>query len=727
VGAPSGGGRAPGGGGGGGGGGSGPLRIEEIDDSGRVVAPPPLHLPAWREDSLLPEGALAPAMLAALEATPALFSPAVVAALEVSSSGGGAGPSAPPPSSPSGAGGGALRGLSRDELVIFSGAEEDAGTIGADYVLPKSEVALRGAEELKWQKKASAAYAPLWTAEESTAFVATLLSALEAHPEWLGGGEGGEVGDLPPAAWLYVLQACAQINPARSASDVRDQYDVVRAAGDAHWAGVVTEALKKLGVGSVPRAAPAPTPPSAPAPAPAGDGAMAVEGAPAPAARAAPPSPPRARAAFDAPALSAAVARVLARLPWRPESAALTRRYSAPNRLLEKSKATLEWEGQVTTAEVAMRAVGGRAVTLGHDRRRRAYYVFGPCPTEVWVEDAPPLRTSPLLCAPGAPGVREALAAPRRWRVVGTSAALSALLDWLLAGGEREGPLRDALLRLSPLLTAGMAAAGVAAPAPAPAIDPAPVPAPAPASSPTPPPLPLSQCCFCGGLSGALGALTLVHCHITHVSFPVSSSRAVSGPAFAAHTAGAWEAARGRPVVRALAVVTAAQAGVGGPLPAPALRALVAAAAATYGAPLDALAEALDPRLLRLKRFALAIGGALDFLRLRNPAHWPPAARAQWAHAVASSLNAGELLRAMGVLEGALRADDIAGAAAAVGPLLQHKPLLDAWLPPWYLQCVPSTAAAAAVPTIAAVALRLHALQRALAPCSHEQVKVYPA
>ena len=56
---------------------------------------------------------------------------------------------------------------------------------------------------------------------------------------------GGEVGDLPPAAWLYVLQACAQINPARSASDVRDRYDVVRAAGDAHWAGVVTEAARR--------------------------------------------------------------------------------------------------------------------------------------------------------------------------------------------------------------------------------------------------------------------------------------------------------------------------------------------------------------------------------------------------------------------------------------------------------------------------------------------------
>jgi hypothetical protein len=36
-------------------------------------------------------------------------------------------------------------------------------------------------------------------------------------------------------------------------------------------------------------------------------------------------------------------------------------------------------------------------------------------------------------------------------------------------------------------------------------------------------------------------------------------------------------------------------------------------------------------------------------------------------------------------------------------------------------------AAAQAVPTLAALALRLHALQRALAPCSHEQMKTYPA
>ena len=367
-----------------------------------------------------------------------------------------------------------------------------------------------------------------------------------------------------------------------------------------------------------------------------------------------------------------------------------------------------------------MRAVGGRAAPLGMDRRGRTFYVFGPCPTEVWVEDPAPSHNPPLK--PGDPDCMIAIRARRKWTVVRSAKGLADLCAWLHPGGEREGPLRDAITRIMPLLLAGLQLSP--APPPRHLLQVQLLPA-----SPAPPALFPSarQCSFCGGLSGPVGSLLLQHCHVTHVSFPVSSTRGLSGPAFAAHTAAAWEAAATRPVARAVAVLTAAQCAAEAPLPQSAVRALVAAAAASLGAPLDALAEALDPRLLRLKRLSLAIAGAVDFSRLRCPAHWPPSARAQWAHAVTSAHSAAELLTALGALEAALRADDVYAAAAANGGQHVHRPLLDAWLPPWYLQCVPSAGAALAVPTLAAVALRLHALQRALAPCSHAALRVHPA
>jgi hypothetical protein len=43
-----------------------------------------------------------------------------------------------------------------------------------------------------------------------------------------------------------------------------------------------------------------------------------------------------------------------------------------------------------------------------------------------------------------------------------------------------------------------------------------------------------------------------------------------------------------------------------------------------------------------------------------------------------------------------------------------HRAPPDAWLPLWYLATVPSAAAAAGVPTLAAATLRVHALHRAL-------------
>jgi hypothetical protein len=75
-----------------------------------------------------------------------------------------------------------------------------------------------------------------------------------------------------------------------------------------------------------------------------------------------------------------------------------------------------------------------------------------------------------------------------------------------------------------------------------------------------------------------------------------------------------------------------------------------------------------------------------------------------------------------------LRADDLlqlagsavwrpqAGLPAAAAGCRRAR--LEPWLPPWFLECVPSISAASAVPTCAALALRLHALQRALLPNS---------
>jgi len=151
----------------------------------------------------------------------------------------------------------------------------------------------------------------------------------------------------------------------------------------------------------------------------------------------------------------------------------------------------------------------------------------------------------------------------------------------------------------------------------------------------------------------------------------------------------------------------------------------LAGVAGALGCDVKALGDALDPRLLRLKRLAQAIGSNLDFTRLFNPASWPPSARGEWGHAVLTAATVPALLDALGRLEDALRADDLARAAYILEIPAAYRALPDCWLPPWFLQCVPSIAAAKAVPTLAACALRLHALQRALAPCS--LLKVYPA
>jgi hypothetical protein len=146
------------------------------------------------------------------------------------------------------------------------------------------------------------------------------------------------------------------------------------------------------------------------------------------------------------------------------------------------------------------------------------------------------------------------------------------------------------------------------------------------------------------------------------------------------------------------------------------LAGLIAGVAKATGAPLEEVVAALDPRLLRLKRLALAIAQNVDFSRLHKHSSWPPTARAQWAHTLLTSTSLASLLSTLGVFEKALRADDLAAAGGTFFPLPS------AFLPPWYHICVPSITAALAVPTVAAITLRLQALQRALAPCSLSKV-----
>jgi hypothetical protein len=70
-------------------------------------------------------------------------------------------------------------------------------------------------------------------------------------------------------------------------------------------------------------------------------------------------------------------------IPVRPLT---TEDRSAENaRVLEYNRGTLDWEAKMTTAEVAMSSLGGRAFVLGEDRWGMSYFVLGAHDSCVWV------------------------------------------------------------------------------------------------------------------------------------------------------------------------------------------------------------------------------------------------------------------------------------------------------------------------------------------------------
>ena len=303
--------------------------------------------------------------------------------------------------------------------------------------------------------------------------------------------------------------------------------------------------------------------------------------------------------------------------------------------------------------------------------------------------------------------------ADRVWSVVDTPDGLEALLKWLNGVGQGDAALRDALCRRRPLLVAAMNARDAAQTfmSALSSSSSSSSTAALPATSSSPSTIPLNLCAFCGGASGYVRGVALAHDPISHISYPLGAGAlAAARAAFATTVSESWAAAPA--VARAIAIVCSEN-------PAPktiaSASALIARACAATATPPASLAAALDPRLRRLKRTALSIANNVDWAKLHSPCSWTPAARAAWTHSVVSSLSLSSLLASLGTLEAALRADDKAAAAATVTP---HRAPSDAWLPTWYLQTVPSAAAAAAAPTLAALALRLHALQRATAPKS---------
>jgi hypothetical protein len=239
-----------------------------------------------------------------------------------------------------------------------------------------------------------------------------------------------------------------------------------------------------------------------------------------------------------------------------------------------------------------------------------------------------------------------------------------------------------------------------------------------------------------------------VHCFLCHLSFTVSDSAAAqqaSAGAFKRHVSACWAAHAAQPSTRALAVVCARAAAGGGAAPAAVVSEAVAAAvAAGPGGPPAAvsasrvaedLAAALDPRLLRLKRLLLSLAASVDWSKhLRQTSSWPPAARVQWARDLSTARSVGQLIDAMGTFETALRHDDGQPSSsfsvlalgmtekeqtdwwgeAASAALLSSASPSEAWLPPWYLESVPSIGSGKAVPTYSAAALRVHALAAAL-------------
>lgn len=443
---------------------------------------------------------------------------------------------------------------------------------------------------------------------------------------------------------------------------------------------------------------------------------------------------------------------------WYPRPAIY--RWSESARRMEVSKAVLDWENQVAPAELAVMALGGRGIAMGCDRKGRTFYAFGALPSEVWVQGPSLITDSALYSSPDASTAGSYGNKPHEWGVYDTPSSYDAVVSYLNGQGACEGPLRDAMLRRRPLIVGSMrlaqridaarnnastteaarssSASGVAQAATA---GDASVPPPSSTSS-----VPHSHgCSFCGACA-VVGNVTTVHCHICHVSFPVGPAPALARPAFINHVRTCWAAHASQPVSLAIASIcgglaASAAAAVDGsvasssPSSSPAadgsvdLPALIAAACASTSASASDVAAAFDPRLLQLKRVLIAVSTAVNWTKLRYPAVWPPGARATWAHRVMTAHSLQQMLECLGSLESALRADDLSpyGACAPIWRtepdgtsirVVPRRPAMpsEAWIPAWYLECLPSIAAGRAVVTYPAVMLRLHALTKALRP-----------
>ena len=457
-------------------------------------------------------------------------------------------------------------------------------------------------------------------------------------------------GIVPAAAWLAMLHSLP-FNPARSAADLRDRYEELRTVEAGMWRSLWTAAWAGEG-GSEP-------------------------------------------------------------LPDLPmHVASLQERAGEEARALERSRAGWDHDDALRAAELLASSLPGRAIPLGVDAHGAAVYMFGPAPTELWVEA--PVRASVTI----APGVRlpssvddlgtsgggsgsgARLACP--WSVVSTPAAVDDLLASLNPVAASEGHLSRAIHRHAPLLRLCMttardedqlsASAGAAAAAGGEAGL-------------------LPSCALCG--ASVVSHSGTFHCFICHDTFATDAGSepgdgaagAGIAPVSAAlvryHVAACWEHAAARPHLRAAAVVCSA----------------VVLGGAT--ASQVAVAEGWR-QLLGVKQ---ALGRTVELVnwsRLHHPAVWPLHARAEWGRQLLVAAVPAEVARAAHMILKVCLADDLA-ATAVPSPARSSRAGVAAdgahrWLPIGFADACPSEAAVAGINTVAGAAALVRQVALALQP-----------
>jgi hypothetical protein len=489
---------------------------------------------------------------------------------------------------------------------------------------------LSGLEELRWQKRAAAGYPARWSHDETLMLVRALLKALEAQPEACSAS-----GDIAPSLWQSILLAYP-FSSQRTASDLRDQYDVLRCEHDGgKWSEVVKEAVDSAAKATESSSASgADTQISAslatgdqPAqPAAAGTGTSGTGTGSSSSSSSSTSTPPASAAS------AASLQRLATSLPWRPLTPADR---AAPScRELEKSRAFLEWEAEILAAEVAITGLGPRALPLGCDRAGRSYFVLGAFPGEVWVQGPSFATGLSLTSQPTSDWLQSLPDAPAQWGVIDSPERLRGLIGTLSPIGAVEGPLREALQRRVAYLEAAMHA-HAAAPALAP---------PAGASS-LPPEGACRRCGTCSAPALSREQPPAVHCFVCHGSIALAAD--------ASHGVASLAQAAARAHVRACWAAHCSTTG--------ASRARVLAS--TAGGALASSSQ--GAALLRLKRQLASLAEAVDWSRLRNACVWPPHARAAWLVQLLAAPTLAGVLRCFVQLEAALAADDAAAAVAA--------------------------------------------------------------